>query len=113
MQRPERKTAYRSSAPNSGKSNEADIPKSSIWTSVESHGFVPLMSEPVDDRLNLIRGLFLEAGRLMEGTSAEFALAMPNLEAIAARTLLLDQLASDHQALTAATRALLRVSAST
>lgn len=54
----------------------------------------------------------MEAGRLMEDTSPEFALALPDGAAIAARIELLERIGSDLQALAAAVRALLSHSGS-
>jgi len=65
-----------------------------------------------DDRRSLISGLLLEAGRAMEDASFQFALALPtHADAVLARIQLLEQTASDVQALAAAARALHRQSA--
>jgi hypothetical protein len=66
------------------------------------------MEDTHDDRTALAVMLLMEAGRLMEDTSPEFALALPDDNAIAARIELLDRIGCDLQSLAAASRALLR-----
>lgn len=66
------------------------------------------MDETRDDREELAETLLLEAGRLMEEASPEFALALPDYVTISARIEHLDQIGSDLQAMAAAARALMR-----
>lgn len=64
-----------------------------------------------DSRSELIQQLLLEAGRLMEDASPDFAVALPDaVECIEARIALLEAVASDLQSLAVAARALLRPS---
>lgn len=70
------------------------------------------MSEPDAHCLRLIEELLLEAGRLMENASPDFALSLPDIAAVAARIDHLNQIASDLHALAQASRALLRIAAS-
>ena len=53
------------------------------------------LDEPKDNGEALAVALLLEAGRLMEDSSPEFALVMPDPQAIVARADLLDQIPFD------------------
>lgn len=66
------------------------------------------MSDPDSHCLRLIEDLLLEAGRMMENSSLDFALALPDFVAVAARIDKLDRIASDLRALGGAARALSR-----
>ena len=66
------------------------------------------MPDSTDDRLNLIQQLLLEAGRIMEVSSPEFALAVPGSRELDRRIALLEQTASDLLALASAARTLHR-----
>lgn len=70
------------------------------------------MDDTHDDREALAVRLIMEAGRLMEDVSPEFARALPDEAAMAARVELLDQIGSNLRALAAAVRALLSPSGS-
>lgn len=61
-----------------------------------------------DGRHGLAGALLLEAGRIMEDTSPEFALAMRKASDISDRVERLEQTAGDLRALAAAARAMLR-----
>ena len=62
-----------------------------------------------DNRRQLITGLLLEAGQLMEDTSPELAMSLPyHVAGVAARIAILEAAASDLLALATAGRALLR-----
>ena len=65
------------------------------------------MKDIDDDRITLAVMLLMEAGRLMEDISPQFAMALPDEAAIFARVELLDRIGSDLRALTLAARALL------
>ncbi len=73
-----------------------------------------VMSHADDNtRSGLIQHLLLEAGRLMEDASPEFALAPPDTaKALDARIAFLEAVAVDLQALAAAARTLFRLSTS-
>lgn len=66
------------------------------------------MEDTADDRAELVRSLLLEAGRLMEDASPQFALALPDHVTISTRIEDLVQIGSDLQAMAAAARALMR-----
>jgi len=66
------------------------------------------MDDTLDDRADLVRSLLLEAGRLMEDASPEFALGMRDAGAISSRIELLGCISSDLHAIAAASRALMR-----
>jgi hypothetical protein len=66
------------------------------------------MDEATNEQFALAVMLLMEAGRLMEDTSPEFALALPDEAAISARVELLDRIGSDLRALAAAAHVLLR-----
>ena len=66
------------------------------------------MDDTYDDRTALAVMLVMEAGRLMEDISPEFARALPDEAAIPARIELLDRIGIDLLAFAAAARALLR-----
>ncbi len=66
------------------------------------------MDDILDDRIELAIMLLMEAGRLMEDASPQFAMALPDEAAISARFELLDQIGSDLRALAAAAHVLRR-----
>jgi len=68
------------------------------------------MDDTKSEQEVLAAALLLEAGRLMEDSSLEFALAMPDTNAIADRVVLLERIAGDLHAFAAAALALLRAS---
>lgn len=68
-----------------------------------------MRSEEQTDRLRLIGALLLEGGRLMEDTSPEVAIKLPETaEGILARIAILEAAAHNLLALSAGARALLR-----
>ena len=71
-----------------------------------------MAENPIDDyQLRLIADLMLEAGRIMEDVSSEFARRLPrSRDGVTERIALLEQSASDLTALAAAARAILRQS---
>lgn len=66
------------------------------------------MDGALDDRGELIRSLLLEAGRLMEDASPQFAIGMHDEDAISSRIELLERIGGDLQAIAAASRVLMR-----
>ena len=66
------------------------------------------MDDTQDDRAELVRSLLLEAGRLMEDASPQFAFAMHDPDSISSRIELLERIGTDLQAIAAASRALTR-----
>jgi hypothetical protein len=90
----------------SGSSNEAAIPECWVSTSQPRQALVVFMDDTHDDRKALAEMLLMESGRLMEDTSPEFALALPDHNTIAARIELLERIGSDLRAFAAAARAL-------
>lgn len=73
------------------------------------HGAVMPGEPPPDHSLDLIQDLFLEAGRIMEDTSADLALTLPpDLTEITARVDQLHQAATAILALAEAVHALVR-----
>ncbi len=67
------------------------------------------MDYTADDRGELVRLLLLEAGRLMEVASPDFALALADEHAIALRIEQLENIGTDLTAFAAASKALLRL----
>jgi hypothetical protein len=88
-------------------SNIAAVAKSWVSTSLRAQGFVRSMEDIDNDRIALAVMLLMEAGRMMEDLSPEFARALPDEAAMSARVELLDRIGSDLRALTLAARALL------
>ena len=71
--------------------------------------YVGMQSQDEHDRLRLIGALLLEAGRMMEDTSPEFARRLPDhVAGAAARIAILETIAAELLALAGAGRALLR-----
>ena len=101
-------TAISSLIPDSRKCpTKPPFPKSCVSTSWPRQAFVPDMDDTPDHRVALAGMLLMEAGRLMEDASPEFARALPDEAAISARIEALDRIGSDLRALTSAARTLL------